>query len=74
MTLVRVRIEELRKARNWSQAELARRSNVPQATISRIEAGLTGAIEFSVLERLGRAFGVHPGYLIDVAPAEERQG
>lgn len=33
------KIRELREARDWSQAELARRSGVAQPTISSIEAG-----------------------------------
>ena len=64
VTPIMVRIEELRTARNWSQAELARRAGVPQATISRIEARKTGGISFNTLAKLAKALGCDPGYLI----------
>ena len=34
---MRTRVRELRRARGWSQAELAHRSGVRQATISKVE-------------------------------------
>ena len=64
MTPIMLRIEELRASRNWSQAELARRSGVPQATISRIEARKTAGVSFETLEKLAKALGCDPGYLI----------
>ncbi len=64
MTPIMLRIEELRTAWNWSQAELARRSGVPQATISRIEARKTAGVSFETLEKLAKALGCDPGYLI----------
>ncbi len=64
VTPIMLRIEELRAARNWSQAELARRSGVPQATVSRIEARKTAGISFDTLEKLAKALGCDPGYLI----------
>ena len=64
MTPIMLRIEELRAARNWSQAELARRSGIPQATISRIEARKTAGISFDTLEKLAYALGCDPGFLI----------
>ena len=64
VTPIMVRIEELRTARNWSQAELARRAAVPQATVSRIEARKTAGISFDTLEKLAKALGCDPGYLI----------
>ena len=64
MTPIMVRIQELRTARNWSQAELARQADVPQATVSRIEARKTAGISFDTLEKLARALGCDPGYLI----------
>jgi len=64
MTPITLRIEDLRKAQGWSQSELARRSGVPQPTISRIESGKTSAVDFTVLEKLSNALGCDPGYLI----------
>ena len=59
-----VRLEELRAAKGWTQAELARRSGVPQPTISRIEARKTGSVELGNLERLADALGVNAAVLI----------
>jgi transcriptional regulator with XRE-family HTH domain len=65
MTPLRLRIRELREKAGWSQAELARRARVGQATVSRIEAGATKGVDLQTLERLARALKVpHPGDLI----------
>ncbi len=48
----------------WSQAELARRSGVNQAIISRLESGEVSSINFPNLEGLARALRCDPGYLI----------
>ena len=61
---ISIRLEELRQAKDLSQAELARRSGVPQSTISRIEAGETGSITLANLERLADALGVNAAVLI----------
>ncbi len=61
---VTLRVQELREKRGWSQSELARRSGVPQPTISRIELRKTGGIDFEILERLADALDVHPSALI----------
>jgi len=68
MTPITLRIEELRKARGWSQSELARQSGVPQPTISRIESRQTSAVDFAVLEKLAKALQCDPGYLIVKKP------
>jgi transcriptional regulator with XRE-family HTH domain len=65
MTPISIRLEPLRIAKGWSQAELARRSGVPQPTISRIEAGKSRAIDLDNLERLANALGVNAALLID---------
>ena len=64
MTPISVRIEEVRKVKGWSQAELARRSGVSQSTISRLEAGSTPSIYLANLERLAAVLEVDPGYLL----------
>ncbi len=64
MTPVKLRLEELRNVKGWSQAELARRSGVPQPTISRLESGETQSINLPNLEKLASALGCDPGYLI----------
>jgi transcriptional regulator with XRE-family HTH domain len=65
---VRLRLVVLRNLRGWSQAELARRSGVPQGTISRLEAGKHQGINFTVLERLANALEVSAAELIDHIP------
>ena len=61
---LRLRVRELREARGWSQAELARRAGVRVATVNRIELERTNAIDFRVLDVLAYALEVDPGYLI----------
>jgi HTH-type transcriptional regulator / antitoxin HipB len=63
MTPVRIPLQELREAKGWSQAELARQSGVAQATISRIEAG-TRRVDLDVLERLADSLGVNAVVLV----------
>lgn len=64
MAAIEVRIKELRELKGWSQAELARQSGVAQSTVSRIEADDTSGISLGVVEKLARALGCDPGYLI----------
>ena len=64
MTPVHLRVRELREAKGLSQVELARKAEVRQATLSAIEKGQTRRVDFDVLERLARALGVDPGFLV----------
>jgi transcriptional regulator with XRE-family HTH domain len=63
MTL-EIRIQELREAKGWSQAELARRANVRPSTLVDMEKGRAGRVGLDVLERLADALEVDPGFLI----------
>jgi transcriptional regulator with XRE-family HTH domain len=65
MTPVSLRIQELRESKGWSQAELARKSGVPQPTISRLESGKSRALNLKHLEKLARALGVNAAVLVD---------
>lgn len=65
VTPISLRLQELREAKGWSQAHLARVSGVPQSTISRLEAGETGVVNLKHLERLATALGVNAALLID---------
>jgi transcriptional regulator with XRE-family HTH domain len=58
------RIAELRTAQGLSQAELAKRAKIRQATLSAIESGTTRRVDFDVLERLADALGVDPALLL----------
>ena len=61
---VTLRLKELREVKGWSQAELARRADVNQAIISRLESGTTKSVNFRNLEKLALALGCSPGYLV----------
>jgi transcriptional regulator with XRE-family HTH domain len=69
VTPVSLRIAELRQLKGWSQSELARRSGVPQSTISRLELRQVGVVGLDVLEKLANALGVNAAVLIEHTPA-----
>ena len=73
MTVVDVRVKQLRRVNGWSQSELSRRSGVSQAVISRLESGTTKSVNFKNLEKLASAMGCDPGYLI-VSNSELKRG
>ena len=74
MTPLTLRLRELRKAKKWSQAELARRAKVRQAAVSELESGKRQRIEFAMLERLAQALEVDPAFLVVVrSPAKPRR-
>ena len=65
MNPISLRTRELRKAKGWSQADLAQRAGVTQATVSRIERGKVASLDLKVFEKLAKALEVHPAVLID---------
>jgi transcriptional regulator with XRE-family HTH domain len=71
---ITIRLKQFREERQLSQAELARRSDVPQSTISRIEAGDTGSISLANLEKLAEALGVNAALLIVHEPEKGKRG
>ena len=64
MSPLALRIKELRAARGWSQRELSRRAEVRQATVSHLESRNVKTVDLSILERIAKALGCDPGYLI----------
>lgn len=58
------RVRELRKARGWTQEELAEASDLHENYISRLETGNQEPGLFVIL-RLCRAFGLAPAVLLD---------
>jgi transcriptional regulator with XRE-family HTH domain len=62
------RVKELRQARGFTQAELARRSGVDQRAISALETGRAKGPTLAIGLRLAEALGVEPGELIGVSP------
>lgn len=57
------RIEELRKERGWSMYDLARRVGTSAPQISKLEKEQRRLTK-QWIDRIARAFGVHPGELI----------
>jgi transcriptional regulator with XRE-family HTH domain len=64
MAPLAVRIRPVRLRKGWTQYELARRSGVDSAMISRIENGLTRGVGLGTVERLARALRVSPRSLL----------
>lgn len=58
-------ISHLRKARGLSQAELAQRIGVSQATVSRLESSPNGNWDYRMLLRLAEALGTEVRTLVD---------
>lgn len=55
MSPLRLALKDWRQLRQLTQVQLSQKSGVPQSTISRLEAGETGAVNLDHLERLARA-------------------
>jgi len=78
MTTVGKKMRDLRLAKGWTLAELAKRSAVALSSLSRIETSrMTGTLESHI--KIARAFGIRlPELYEDLdplgAPAEYRQG
>ena len=64
VTPILLRIRELRRARGWTQTELARRAGIRQATVSRLEGNAVSSVNLRVIEKLAAALEVDPGYLL----------
>lgn len=64
------KVRALRKARGWTQMELAQASGVSQSALSRIERGDSDGSYASTLRALARAFGCAEGDLSDGAPLD----
>lgn len=63
MHILSTNTKRLRLAQGWSQAELSRRSGIPQRTISAIERA-DHKTSVAHLEGLGKAFGCPPWALL----------
>jgi len=58
-------LRALRKARDLTQAELAEKSGVTQATISDLESGKQHMAQFATLRQLAKALRVSVGDLFE---------
>lgn len=60
------KVRRLRESRDWSQAELARRSGVTKSAISTYELGLR-IPSAEVVRSFAKVFGVSADYLLGIA-------
>lgn len=72
MTPLTIRLRELREAAGLSQLALAEAAGVRQATISALETGKARRIDFTTVERLGKALKVDPHQLFETVPPAKR--
>ena len=67
-----LRVAELRRAKGWTQKELADRAGISRQTVIRAESEANRRLDYEVLERLAEAFAVDPAYLI-VSDSRKRE-
>ena len=65
---VRVNLKEWRRLRGMTQAALAEKAGIRQATVSEIENDVSKGISFDVLDALSRALNVEPSQLFTRKP------
>jgi len=58
------KLRGLRRAKGWTQKELADRAGISRQTVIRVESDANRRLDYDVLERLAEAFAVDPAYLI----------
>jgi transcriptional regulator with XRE-family HTH domain len=72
MSPVLLRLKELRTAKGLTQAQLAARAGVREATVNRIERNLVKGVDFLTLEKLSKALEVDAALLVATVP--EKRG
>lgn len=68
--ILREKIIKLREERGWSQAELARRINMNNTALNKVEKG-TRKLSSSELSELASAFNVTTDYLLGRTPTPQ---
>lgn len=66
-------LKEMRRARGWTQAQLADAAGIAQGTYSRIERGESVSSQASTMSALERALSLAPGTLTGEAPPPDIQ-
>lgn len=65
MSPIRLRVRELREAKGWTQAQLAEAAGIARVpTISDYESGRIQRPDLETLDRIAKALGVDPGFLL----------
>lgn len=67
---IRAGLVKLREEKDWSDNEFARRSGVPQPTISRFFEGTSESMHLDTLAALCKALGVSVAQIIGETPIE----
>lgn len=70
---VKVRLKEVRTARNISQNELARLLSMSLANIQKIEYGKAKAVPLETLDKLCKVLKCEPGDLLQFVPDDDGQ-
>jgi len=65
------KVAMLRRARQWTQRDLAALADVPQPVICRLEAHKQHGVHSTVLRKLAQALGCTTDYLVGMHEAEE---
>ena len=73
MSPIAIRLKEVRTSQSLTQAQLAERAGVRQATISYLETKAR-RVDLAVLERLAKALGVPALSLLEQRPARRARG
>lgn len=68
MSPIRLRVAELRKAKGWTQKDLAEKAGISRHTVMRVESEANRRLDYDVLEKLAAAFDVDAAYLIVTEP------
>lgn len=74
LTVIRFRLREAREARTLTQAQLAERVGVRQATISDLETGKAKVLRLALLAALCAALDTTPADLIEYEAPKRRKG
>jgi putative transcriptional regulator len=73
LTVLRFRLRDVREARGLTQAQLAERIGVRQATISDLETGKARVLRFSLLDALCGALNSTPAELMEYDAPKRRK-
>jgi transcriptional regulator with XRE-family HTH domain len=72
---IRFRVAELRRAKGWTQQQLADAAAVSRMTVIRLESDESPPtrMDMDVLEKLAEVFEVEPGFLLVKVPARGKR-